>query len=288
MCTQQCEENQLVDQNGICYFCPLNSVPVNGACQCLQGFTSDPVSGICRIQCAQNQVVINGLCGVCILNSVYDPVLESCVCPEGFYRNNFGVCEQSTPTPVTCDPGFFFAENQGCISCPAGCQTCSSANTCLTCSVAGFIPQGGSCVANCGDGVIVAGEQCDDSNSMSGDGCSSTCMVEANFVCNGQPSVCTGTAPPVNNCGNGQINTGETCDDGNQNGGDGCSSTCQTESGFDCSGSPSVCTRGAVNIQLVTDPINNSAAVYLTIRVADAFVFNTEQEMRNFIRPNFS
>ena len=127
---------------------------------------------------------------------------------------------------------------------------------------------------------------------MSGDGCSSTCMREANFICVGQPSVCTTTVTvvtTVNNCGNGQRDTGETCDDDNQNSGDGCSSTCQTESGFDCdNSSPSVCTRGAVNIQKVTEPINNSAAVYLTIRVADAFVFNTEQEMRNFIRPEFS
>jgi fibro-slime domain-containing protein len=35
-------------------------------------------------------------------------------------------------------------------------------------------------------------------------------------------------------CGNGSIETGEQCDDGNTRSGDGCSATCQTETGFSC------------------------------------------------------
>lgn len=65
----------------------------------------------------------------------------------------------------------------------------------------------------CGDGVVDPGEQCDDGNTVSGDGCSSTCTIE--------------TAQPV--CGNGVVETGEQCDDGNTTNGDGCSSTCKTE-----------------------------------------------------------
>lgn len=42
-------------------------------------------------------------------------------------------------------------------------------------------------------------------------------------------------------CSNGVINMGEVCDDGNSYGGDGCSASCQVESGYECSGSPSVC-----------------------------------------------
>ncbi len=33
-------------------------------------------------------------------------------------------------------------------------------------------------IATCGDGVVDSGEQCDDGNTMSGDGCSATCMTE--------------------------------------------------------------------------------------------------------------
>jgi CSLREA domain-containing protein len=45
----------------------------------------------------------------------------------------------------------------------------------------------------CGDGVLGSGEACDDGNSTSGDGCSSTCVVESGFTCTGSPSVCTKT-----------------------------------------------------------------------------------------------
>ena len=54
-------------------------------------------------------------------------------------------------------------------------------------------------------------ETCDDGNIISGDGCSSKCMIE---------------------CGNNVINGHETCDDGNLQDGDGCSSTCSLEHGF--------------------------------------------------------
>ncbi len=39
-----------------------------------------------------------------------------------------------------------------------------------------------------------------------------------------------------NRCGNGILNSGEVCDDANTNGGDGCSSSCVLELGYDCSG----------------------------------------------------
>ncbi|APR78028.1 Multiple EGF-like-domain protein 3 precursor [Minicystis rosea] len=42
-------------------------------------------------------------------------------------------------------------------------------------------------------------------------------------------------------CGNGVIETGEDCDDGNLFPGDGCSSKCALETGFTCSGMPSIC-----------------------------------------------
>ncbi|MBK8156805.1 MAG: DUF4215 domain-containing protein [Streptococcus sp.] len=50
------------------------------------------------------------------------------------------------------------------------------------------------------------------------------------------PDVCSPT------CGN-VISGAEQCDDGNTNNGDGCSSACQLESGFTCTGAvTSVCT----------------------------------------------
>lgn len=42
-------------------------------------------------------------------------------------------------------------------------------------------------------------------------------------------------------CGNGMLDAFETCDDGNIVSGDGCSSVCQTEQTYSCSGEPSTC-----------------------------------------------
>jgi cysteine-rich repeat protein len=72
----------------------------------------------------------------------------------------------------------------------------------------------------CGNGLTEFGEQCDDANTVNGDGCSATCQIEN----------------PV--CGDGIIETGETCDDSNTTNGDGCSATCQLE--------PAVCGDGII------------------------------------------
>lgn len=65
--------------------------------------------------------------------------------------------------------------------------------------------------AVCGNGSIEAPEECDDSNTTSGDGCTSGCLDEY--------------------CGDGTVNDNgaEQCDDGGTTAGDGCSATCQNE-----------------------------------------------------------
>lgn len=64
----------------------------------------------------------------------------------------------------------------------------------------------------CGDGVRdpAAGEECDDDNTSSGDGCSATCELEVG-------------------CGDGILGADEECDDGNVTPGEGCSATCRRE-----------------------------------------------------------
>ena len=68
----------------------------------------------------------------------------------------------------------------------------------------------------CGNGQRDAGEQCDDGNKVSGDGCSTLCMAEG--------SRSTGVT-----CGNREVAPGEGCDDGNTRSGDGCSNQCIKE-----------------------------------------------------------
>ncbi len=60
--------------------------------------------------------------------------------------------------------------------------------------------------SDCGDGVIEASENCDDSNTASGDGCSSSCQVEDGWTCSGEPSTCETL------CGDGVARGNEVCD----------------------------------------------------------------------------
>ncbi|MDA0376317.1 MAG: DUF4215 domain-containing protein, partial [bacterium] len=104
-------------------------------------------------------------------------------------------------------------------------------------------------VEYCGNGIIEALEQCDDGNFTNGDGCDSTCRIEI--------------AAAV--CGDGTIDLGEDCDDGNTISGDGCSSTCNTggsisaecvnaATGFTCAGAAS-------NTQPVIDSCVSNARI---------------------------
>lgn len=62
------------------------------------------------------------------------------------------------------------------------------------------------------------------------DGCNG---VEGWYVDDVRAYSCSAELPP-SNCGNGVLNAGEQCDDGNTFLGDGCSNTCQVEAGWEC------------------------------------------------------
>jgi cysteine-rich repeat protein len=69
--------------------------------------------------------------------------------------------------------------------------------------------------AECGNGRLEPGEECDDGNATDCDGCTARCRIE------------TG-------CGDGAACGAEECDDGNAADCDGCSSTCRVETGLLC------------------------------------------------------
>lgn len=80
----------------------------------------------------------------------------------------------------------------------------------------------------CGDGTVDVGEECDDGNNDDGDGC--------NFECDLEPF-----------CGDGDLDFGEECDDGNDVDEDGCSSDCLIEDEF-----------------VPPDPVNNPYIAFIT------------------------
>lgn len=74
---------------------------------------------------------------------------------------------------------------------------------------------GGTCIKTsiCGNSRLDVGEDCDDGNARSGDGCNSTCRHE-------------GSVAGASTCGNFTREAGEDCDDGNLDPTDGCNQIC--------------------------------------------------------------
>lgn len=107
----------------------------------------------------------------------------------------------------------------------------------------------------CGDGYYDAGEECDFGLDLNGDsyGCTSECTIDTtgtfstwNIDCstlkntisgdsNYRQQICTAHGT----CGNGNRDGTEQCDDFNIISGDGCSSSCEVETGFTCVGGSS-------------------------------------------------
>jgi cysteine-rich repeat protein len=100
-------------------------------------------------------------------------------------------------------------------------------------------------VTGCGDSVVCGAEQCDDGNTTSCDGCSSTCTTESGLLCGdgivnttcGEqcdppvPGRCDATCQRIPYCGDGIVDPGEECDDGNTDDCDGCSNHCTLVTG---------------------------------------------------------
>ena len=103
-------------------------------------------------------------------------------------------------------------------------------------------PCTGTDVCN-GAGECVLPAACTDTCASLGYGCGTHTICGNSTNCGDCLSneVCSAIWQCEIACGNGEINTGETCDDGGVVNGDGCSSICTIETGWTCSGEPSAC-----------------------------------------------
>jgi cysteine-rich repeat protein len=188
-----------------------------------------------------------------VTQTVYVTVDHTVTDAAGAYTLILDTRSSSSPT---CGDGFLGYYGEGCddgnLISGDGCDSTCNKEQGWFCTAAT-----GCSRKTCGDGVSQQ-EECDDRNTNSGDGCSASCMLERGFVCPEFGMGCRAIA-----CGDGRIDTttrskvdddqrcdtyddaqgalDERCDDSNANTGDGCSSTCQIEAGYACSGTPSLC-----------------------------------------------
>lgn len=151
-------------------------------------------------------------------------------------------CSNGACVPVACGNASTECRADGtCESCDDG-NTISGDGCSADCNLeVGWDCWSGTCTqAICGNltyecALTSSGdyrcEECEDGNASNGDGCSSSCMIEPNWACDGE------TCHPFA-CGDGRVDctrdaqgswSCESCDDGNQLSGDGCSATCSDE-----------------------------------------------------------
>jgi cysteine-rich repeat protein len=159
------------------------------------------------------------------------------------------VCAPTDTTPSGCGSA------SECPGMDTDCQVRScSAGVCGFVFTAAGTPTmsqtSGDCQENVCNGMGNTSSQADDSDAPADDGneCTSqACSMGTPFypaLPNGSAcssGVCSSGMCVSEVCGDGTVAMTEQCDDGNIVGGDGCSSLCAVEVGFNCSGSPSTC-----------------------------------------------
>ena len=263
MCVSQCKEDELLDSNGNCFTCGANQIISNGQCICATGYVKNHC-GVCTLSCGNGQFPFQGGCAICPLNTVFKAEINGCGCPDGEYKNNFGVCEKLILRPVDCPDGQYFDDNKGCVTCPGSCKTCSSASKCLTCATAGYAPnQEGKCTPKCGDGLIIGAETCDTGNSYSS-GCIN-CQIQQGYTCTGQPSICRAPRPPVTPTPTPNPPTPPT------------QPPVQPPT---TPSNPALYQSGNSNV--------NTNNVFITLKTNPTFTFNDETERQNFLKTEFA
>jgi fibro-slime domain-containing protein len=223
---EQCDDGNTVSGDGCSSTCQLEkgwTCPTPGTPCKRQEYCGDGIVEAANgEQCDDgNTIPGDGCSGTCQIEPGY-------ACPDqGLPCVYIWVCGNGKVDPgETCDDGNTVSGD----GCSSTCQT-EAGYTCP--DVNG---NGGPCVKNptnvCGDGHVAGNEQCDDGNTISGDGCSSTCALEPGWTCPTPGQPCT----RIEYCGDGvvELDIGEQCDDGNTVSGDGCSSLCQIEANWVC------------------------------------------------------
>ena len=165
------------------------------------------------------------------------------------------------------DPGEFCDDSNitGGDGCSLDCTAIEANYVCPT--------PGAACVStmHCGDGVLQGTEQCDDGNVKNADGCTSTCKLEAGWLCPTPATACNAAA-----CGDGIVAGNEECDDKNVADGDGCSATCRLQTTI-LTVAPTASVGGSTTVVNWACPLPGVACVKTTCGTGSGVREGTEQ-----------
>jgi cysteine-rich repeat protein len=206
-----------------------NSIALGIKCVCTVGYLN--ISNSCASLTSLTLLVLTPANTIkaepaCPPQQSYSAASKQCLCKDG-YAMVQGQC-------VLCQAHGPFLGNETCFPLPNTnvCRTnySQSGSYCLLCTALSphsLLNQ--SCI-NCPNGFSYNGTLC-------------VCPPLSQIV----NQTCIGLK-----CGNGKIDRNETCDDGNVANGDGCSSNCLIESGFQCRNVSEVCVRAVCGDGLVS------------------------------------
>ena len=225
-CQQECVHGSITACQNSDSCCPVG---------CTSGNDND-----CSASCGNGVVDQGETCDTGITSGTGKcPTLADCndnqACTTDSITNDGTCTAVCANTPITaCTNG------DGC--CPSGCTHATDTDCAATCGN-GTVDQGETCdtAITSGTGKCPTLADCNDNNACTHDSLVSggTCMAACSNVtitsCTNSDGCCASGCNSLNDndcqprCGNGVIEAGEQCDDGNTNANDGCSPTCQLE-----------------------------------------------------------
>ena len=196
----------------------------------------------CKRELGQN-CTADAQCGSSVCDTLDSDTCEMAnTCQNGKVEGSEGCDDGNAMAGDGCDASCKKELGQSCTldgQCASGVCDLADSQTCEMANV-------------CQNGKVDTNEGCDDGNAINGDGCTDTCLIEDGEACTAsnqcQSGLCDTTAgsslcEAVNRCGNGLMELGEGCDDGNILDGDGCAFDCRKESGLIC-GADAECASG--------------------------------------------
>lgn len=204
----------------LCLSCDSNFTLQNGDCVCLPSFYQFDANTCLPCATGCLRCTTSPTCLVCDTANNFTKVAGVCECLPGMFLNvnqcqpcgsmagcltcdmngctscdpMFGFSLNVTLGVCECNPGYFINSMDVCEQCTAeGCLECDDQSTCTVCTSTYYLSSG-VCLEICGDGLLFNLE-CDDGNTINGDGCSSVCRVETDYTCVGgtstTPSTCS-------------------------------------------------------------------------------------------------